>query len=393
MDRLRIVVTGLIGSIPLAGLTLHYLQYVLGLHRLGHDVLYLEDTGTWYYDRNRNEMIEDSSPAVEFLSKTMSTYRLEDHWTFVDHQENVFGVQGADLEDYLRTADLFINVTGAGLLRDSYLRIPRRAYVDTDPGFVQMRVASGSQKDLEHLRGHTSHFSFGRNIGMPECTIPTLDLTWHPTVQPLCLDLWPVAEATADAAPFTTVLKWQTYEPVEFNGQVYGLKDMEFRKFQELPQRTAQALELASTGSFSTDELKALGWILRDARGISAAIEPYRKYIQQSRGEWSVAKNAYVKMHSGWFGDRSAAYLASGRPVILQATGYERWLPTGEGAFAFATLEESLEALDHINTDYRRHCRAARGLAADHFDARNVLNCLLEVALASDQSRLPGNEL
>jgi hypothetical protein len=383
MERLRIVVTGLIGSIPLAGLTLHYLQYILGLHQLGHDVLYLEDTGTWYYDPHSDDMLEDSSPAVEFLGKTMAAYGLSDRWSFVDHHQNVSGVSGLALEGFLRTADLFINVTGAGQVRDEYLRIPRRAYIDTDPGFIQIRVANGSHKDREHLQRHTTHFSFGCNIGLPDCTIPSVDLTWHPTVQPLCLDLWPVA-AAPDTAPFTTILKWQSYQPVEYGGEVYGLKDMEFRKFQRLPQETNQALELASTGHCAAGDLGALGWKLRDAREISDAIDPYRQYIQQSRGEWSVAKNGYVKLRSGWFGDRSASYLASGRPVILQSTGYEQWLPTGNGVFAFKTTAESVHAFEQIDADYKRQCRAARQLAEQHFDARTVLSRLINVAMSSD---------
>jgi hypothetical protein len=383
MDCLRIVVTGLIGSIPLAGLTLHYLQYVLGLRELGHEVLYLEDTGTWYYDPQTDAMVDNNSLPVTYLKETMDAYGLSDSWTFVDHQGESFGVTGSKFRDFLTTADVLVHVTGAMFLRDYYLKIPRRAYIDTDPGYIQLRIAGGSERDLEHLKLHTIHFTFGCNLGASDCLIPTAGVDWHSTVQPVCLALWPIAPIPPADAPYTTILKWQTYRAVEYEGEVYGMKDVEFMKFLSLPQMMDQSLELAMVGRPPVDELEALGWRCRSGLEISSSLESYRQYIQGSRGEWSIAKNGYVRTHSGWFSDRSATYLASGRPVILQATGFERWLPTGEGLFQFSEPKDVLAAFEAINGDYERHCLAARELAETFFDSSKVLVKLLDVAMAS----------
>ncbi len=388
-DHHRIVITGLIGSIPLAGLTLHYLQYVLGLRALGFEVLYLEDTGSWYYDPETDSMVENVALPLEYLDKTMAAYGMDECWTFVDHRGQIHGQAGRKFEEFLRTSTLFINVTGAGLLRDSYRRIPHRAYVDTDPGYIQMRIANGSEKDLDHLRGHTSHFSFGCNIGLAGCRIPTVGFSWRPTVQPLCLELWPVWPPATRAAPFTTVLKWQTYDPVEYEGETYGLKDVEFVRFQDLPRHCSVEFELAMSGAPPLKDLHGRGWRCRPALAISKSIEDYQNYIRGSRGEWGVAKNGYVKMQSGWFGDRSASYLASGRPVLMQSTGFENWLPTGSGVMPFSSIDECLDAIRAVEGNYPQHCRTAREIAGAHFDASKVLTRLVEEALQPTASLQP----
>jgi hypothetical protein len=392
-QRLRIVVAGLMGGLPLAGLTAHYLQYVLGLRDLGHDVLYLEDT-EWYYDPwsktycdawTRATMPAAARPPT-FLDRVMSACGLGDRWTWTDISGERFGLTGPSFERFLGSADLFVHVTGAGILRDEYLRIPRRAYVDTDPGYVQMRTA-GSRADVEvaHLGHHTVHFSFGGNLGDPDCAIPDLGLVWHPTLQPVHLDLWPPALLPRRGAPLTTVIKWKPYDSVEYLGREYGMKDSEFVRFVNLAARAPVPIELASEGDppVPRAELRQAGWRLRDALEISRGLDDYRAYIHGSLGEWSVAKNAYVETRSGWFSDRSATYLASGRPVLLQSTGWERRLPTGEGLFAFETEDDVLAALEVIERDPERHRRAARELAEAHFDARTVLAELVETAMAA----------
>lgn len=380
-SRLRVVVTGLIGSIPMAGLTLHYLQYVLGFRDLGHEVLYLEDTGSWYYDPDSDSMVDNQDLALNHLSRTMGSFGLDGNWTLVDHLGGVHGLAGVQLNEFLRTADLFVNVTGAGMLREKYCGIPRRVYVDTDPGYVQVRIANGSRKDRDHLAKHNVHLSFGCNIGEPECRVPSVGFEWQPTVQPLAMDLWNAAMPPPNAA-FTTVLKWQSYDPVEYQGEIYGLKQEEFRKFRSLPQETNAVLELAMAGEPPEEDLASYGWRRRPARSISDTIDSYRRYIRDSYGEWSVAKSGYVKMRSGWFGDRSASYLASSRPVVLQSTGFERWLATGEGVFSFSTLEEAREAILVIQAAYGYHSRAAREIAEERFDARKVLPDLIASAIS-----------
>lgn len=380
MAGLRVICTGLIGSIPMAGLTLHYLQYLLGLRQLGHEVLYLEDTGAWNYDPNTDSMTDDVELPVGYLREVMSAHGLADNWTFIDHEGHAHGLTGHDLRDFVRTADLFINVTGAGILREDYLEVPCRLYVDTDPGYIQMRVAEGNQKDIDHLERHTHHFSFGYNIGKPGCSIPTGGFDWLPTCQPIVTELWPVVPGPGDTGSFTTVLKWQSYDPVEHDGETYGLKNEEFIKFIDLPGRVACSIELAMAGNPPVSDLEAKGWLVRNARSISDSIDHYRRYIQESTAEWSIAKNGYVKTNSGWFSDRSASYLTSGRPVALQSTGYEEWLDTGRGLLSFGTVAEAVGAIDDICRNYKAHCEAARALAHDVFRAEKVVNSLIERA-------------
>ena len=379
MTASRIVATGLIGSIPLAGLALHYLQYVLGLRRLGHEVLYLEDTGAWYYDPASDSMIGEPEPSLAWLSGIMKMHGLESSWTFVDHTGRAYGRTGAALHEFVRTSDLLINVTGAGLVSDELMAIPRRVYLDTDPGFVQFRAADGSERDLRHLAAHTSHFTFGCNIGLAGCRIPTLGLRWRPTVQPICLELWNEAPPPKEA-PLSTILKWQTYPPVAFGGEVYGSKSDAFLSFADLPRRTGARFLLAMTGKAPLEDLEARGWQCIDGRTISVSVPTYQAFIESSLAECSIAKDGYVRSWCGWFGDRSASYLASGRPVLLQSTGYEQWLPVGEGALPFSTVDDAVAAVDALATDYERHCRAARALAVEHFDSDKVLTALLETA-------------
>lgn len=384
MTSTRIIVTGLIGSIPLAGLYYHYLQYPLGLRELGFDVLYLEDCGSWYYDPTTDSMHDRVSVAVNDLDRVMNDFGMTDCWTFIDHLGQAHGVTGDRLEDFISTASLLINVTGAGIIRDDYLAIPRRAFVDTDPGFLQFRLANGSPQDLNHLRRHNCFFSFGCNIGNPCCRIPTSGFHWQPTVQPIVMGLWPVVtEMLREDRSFTTVAKWKTYDPVEFDGEKFGLKEQEFPEFLDLPQHTRASLEMASAGVPPIDDLLQYGWKLTDAAQVTASTSVYQDYIRRSLGEWSVAKGAYVRTGSGWFSERSACYLASGRPVVVQDTGFGDWLHADAGVLPFRTSAEAAQRLESVLADYQRHCIAAREIAEQYFDSSVVLSKLVSQAMTT----------
>lgn len=378
MAWMRIVVTGLIGSIPLAGLTLHYLQYFLGLVRLGHEVLYLEDTGTWCYDPVTDDMLEDSSGGVGYLEKVMRDCGHSDDWTFVAHDGTQYGKTGRDFKTYIESADLLINVTGAGLIREDYLAIASRVYIDTDPGFIQLRLANESEKDKYHLGLHTSFFTFGCNIGHESCPVPTGGFDWKPTVQPIFFDLWS-PQPERKLAPYTTIMKWKSYQPEELDGVVYGLKDQELDKFLDLPLRTGQSMELAINGDPPEEALRNAGWKLRQALEISQTIEAYSEYLGGSRGEWSIAKNAYVSLATGWFSERSACYLASGRPVVVQETGFSEWLDAGGiGVCPFSDVEEACDAINRIESDYALHSTTAIAVAREYFDSDKVLGGILD---------------
>jgi hypothetical protein len=226
------------------------------------------------------------------------------------------------------------------------------------------------------IRQHTVFFTLGEHVGTPDCHIPTCGFTWHPTRQPIALASWPV-RATPDG-PFTTVMSWKI-EPTAptIGGQVFGGKDVEFERFMDLPARTPETLEVALSGAAPRARIAAAGWRLRDAQAVSGTMAAYRDYLLGSRGECSIAKNVYVATQSGWFSTRTAAYLACGKPAVVQDTGFPSHVPTGPGLHAFTTAEEAVAALAAIRGDYARACRHARETAEAHFAAERVCAKLL----------------
>jgi len=374
----RVAVSGVIGQYPLAGVTLCYLQYLLGLSQLGHEAFYIEDNGACPYNPDTGAVDLDYSYSVPYLERVMDRYGLSHRWSYMTCAGDYFGLPGAAVHEILRTADLYLNLSGATVLRDEHLACPVRAFVDTDPAFLQFGVASRKRETIDFLAAHTFHFTYAENIGKPRCTIPTDRFRWQPTRQPLVLDVWK-PDHRPPGTRFTTVTNWNPYGRVRFRGETYGHKDVEFNRFLELPRLTSQELELAIAARPRVRaKLQRHGWRVLDARLPTKDIPTFQRYIAGSRAEFSLAKNAYVKTQSGWFSERDLNYLASGRPVLAQDTGFSEFLPTGEGLLAFQTMEEAVEGIDEINRRYEWHCRAARRFAEEHFDARDVLTALLQ---------------
>ena len=228
------------------------------------------------------------------------------------------------------------------------------------------------------IRRHDVFFSYAENLGRPECAIPTVGLTWHRTRPPIVLADWPRSSAPTADAPFTTVMSWKIdVTSPTIDGRVYGGKDVEFTKVLDLPGRTALRLEVALAGAAPRDALRAAGWSVRDAREVSATPQAYQRYLAESRGELSVAKEAYVATRSGWFSSRSAAYLAVGRPVVVQDTGLAPHYPLGEAIVAFDDVDGAVAALAVVAEDHARRCEVARELADELFSAERVLGRLL----------------
>jgi len=252
--------------------------------------------------------------------------------------------------------------------------------LDTDPGFTQFgmpEVPTPSSPGCASPYDFQFHFTIGERIGQPDCPIPTHGLRWRPTRWPIALELVP-AQFTPEAKYFTTVMSWSSRRPILYKGEQYGQKDIEFLRLIDLPQRIGPVFEIALAGSYAPREkIAAAGWKLVDPLKVTATPQTYRDYIAQSRGEFGVAVNLEVKARSGWFGDRTAAYLASGKPVVVQDTGFSEILPCGEGLFAFRDEAGVRDAVETINKDYRRHCDAARRVAEDYFDADKVLGEML----------------
>ena len=281
-------------------------------------------------------------------------------------------------------ADLFLNLSGACWLRDAYRAARVKAYVDTDPGYSQARMAAvdagvadeSIRFSVNLIRQHDVFFTLGEEIGRPGCPIPTGGCTWHPTRQPIVLANWPVR--AAPDGPFTTVMSWKIEPtPPSLGGRIYGGKDVEFERFMDLPSRTPETLEVALAGAAPRERIVAGGWRLRDARGVSATMAAYRDYLLASRGECSIAKNAYVALRSGWFSTRTAAYLACGKPAVVQETGWSAHVRPGPGLHAFTTAAEAVAALASVRADYARACRHAREVAEAYFRAEEVCARLL----------------
>jgi hypothetical protein len=376
-DRPKIVVSGMVGGDPhQGGASWAVLQYVLGFRQLGFEVLLVEQC--------KEEQLRSAdgalarSASASYFRHVVNEFGLEDSASLLleDTTETV-GVRYADLMRMVDGAALLVNISG--LLTDERLTaaIPVRAYVDLDPAFNQLWQLSGIDM---RFGGHTHFITVGQAIGTEECAVPTCDRDWIPTVPPVVLERWPKA-GRIETDAFTTVGNWRGYGSIEDGGVHYGQKAHSLRKFVSLPTRADASFALAL--SIHEDERKDLatlaenGWSLVDPQVVAGTPSRYQRFIQGSRAEFGIAKSGYVVSGCGWFSDRSACYLASGRPVLGQETGFSRFLPTGEGLFAFETVDDVVAQVDVLRRDYARHSQAARSLAEQHFDSDKVLTRLL----------------
>lgn len=379
----RIIVAGFIVWYPLAGVAYQFLHYLLGLRRLGYDVYYVEDSARLVYDPVRNEFTEDASGNIAAVMPMLDKYGFEGKWAFRGNYPGgkCYGMSESQILQLYRDADAMLNVTGAQELRDEHMACRRRIYVESDPFAWQVRYVQGDSEAVAHLSAHDTHFSFGENLGADDCLVPLRKFKWMTTRQPVTLDLWKHDLPAGDA--FTTVTTWKNKAKViQFQDEsYYWTKDVEFEKFMDVPMRCPAKFELATTVSADVRaRLTDHGWRLADSVSISRSMDRYREYIQRSRGEFTVARDQYVRPRTGWSSDRSVCYLAAGRPVITQETGFSKHLPAGKGLFGFSTIDDIRAAVEDINRDYAGNCRAALEIADEYFDAKKVLASLMERA-------------
>jgi hypothetical protein len=378
---MNIILAGIMGRYPFGGVAWCSLMYLLGLRRLGHDVWYFEDMGECNYDPVARMTCADPRYALEFIHQTLAPFGFGDRWCYIDCQGLKY--HGHSREAWLRVcgdADLFLDLSGGcAVWREEYAGIPHSAFIDSDPVFTQLNVIRRGRERANFFSRFGALFTFGRNIGTAACAVPMAPLSWEHTWQPVCTDQW----CPADEPPrpcFTTVMTWK----LKSFRKIAGNKEPEFLKVLQLPSLTDVPLEVAVSRPGLLEPLLGFlrwhGWQCRDAFGVSHDINVYRDYLRTSLGEFSVAKQTYVQTNSGWFSDRTGCYLASGRPAVVQDTGFRAHLPVGEGLFAFRTVEEAKAGLETIVADYTRHSRAARDLAIAHFAPEVVLPPLLERA-------------
>lgn len=381
----KIIVFGIIFWYPLAGVTYQFLHYLMGLRRLGYDPYYVEDSGRWIYDPLSFEFSPDASCNIAAVAPILETHGFGNRWAFRGNYPGgrCYGMTEEQLLQLYRQADAFLNVTASQELREEHMACPRRIYVESDPFAVQIKVAQGDEPTIKALEAHDTLFTFGENLGAPDCDIPVERFRWLPTRQPVAMELWENPFPPARGTAFSTITTWHNKgKDLEWRGETwYWTKDREFKKFLDLPRRRDVKFELA----VEVDEdvhrlLTANGWNIVHSLPISRDINQYRRYIQNSRGEFTVAKDQVVRPLTGWFSDRSCSYLAAGRPVITQETGFSKYLPTGKGLFGFRTMEDILTAIDIIESDYEGSCTAAREIASEYFAAEKVLGSLMERA-------------
>jgi hypothetical protein len=375
---LRVVCSGYLIRYPLGGFSWHHLQYLLGFQRLGHKVTYVEDFG-WprsCYDPSTNEQTSNPRYGLEYFKQMLATYGFKGEWCFLGEDGAAHGMKRSDVAEACSQSDVYFNLSNMNWLPGLEL-CRRRILIDTDPAFTQVGFGMGGP-----FSRYQALFTYGENVHQPGCTMPTGGQQWRATRQPIVLGAWPVQPANPNA-PFTTVMNWASYPEREAEGRVFGQKDREFPPYFDLPKEAAMPMELAigAAPPAVREQLAQGGWKLSDPRNATRTPEIFQHYVANSRGEFSVAKHAYVSTRCGWFSDRSCCYLATGRPVVLQDTGFSDFLPCGEGLLAFGSLQEAKSAIGAITSQYEKHCRAARKLAENYFDSRKVLTSLLEQSL------------
>lgn len=379
----KLVVLGMMSKIPVAGVIWQTVHYLEGFRRLGFDVYYVEAHARTPSMFMESEQDDSSQLAASWIAGVMERFGFQDRWAFhaLHADSRVYGMSECRLREVYRSAELILNLHGGTLPQPEHCETGRLVFLETDPVLLQIELYQNFQDAIDFLEPHCAYFTFGENYGSPDCLLPVSErFRFHPTRQPVVVDFWQPHAAVPDAC-FTTIGSWnQPWRIIEYKGETYyWSKHLEWAKFLGLPSLTGQEFELA-LASYEAPDLEMLeghGWRVRDALELSMDIDVYRRYVAASRAEFTVAKDQNVRLRSGWFSDRSATYLAAGRPVVTQETGFSNIIPAGEGLLAFSTLEEATDAIQRINGDYERHSRAALAVAREYFNYDVVLPRLL----------------
>lgn len=375
---LTILCSGHLIRYPLGGFSWHHFQYLLGFSRLGHRVVYFENYG-WdrsCYDPAREEMTDDPAYGLRSFDELLQAHAATIPYAYLSREGSAFGMSRVELAQVCAECDVYFNLSNINWIPE-LAACRRRVLIDTDPVFTQIRAHGLA----EGFGGYSALFTYGENIGRPRCSMPAGGAKWRPTRQPVVLDCW-MATVPPHQGPLTTVMNWSSYGEHEYQGRVFGQKDREFETYLDLPASVDATLSVAINAPDDVKRrLSRHGWDIVDPLSTTLRPADYQAFIARSRAEFSVAKHGYVVTHSGWFSDRSSGYLASGRPVILQDTGFSDFLPADEGLLAFRTPRDAQEAIKRVTDDPERHGKAARRLVEEFFDSARVLTDLLEAVL------------
>ena len=388
MKRKRIVVMGFMGSMPIAGVIWQHIHYVVGLQRLGCDVYYIEDSARLPYNPQTFEVNNEFDYAAQVLDRLAQEFGFRNRWGFCARylpRTPTAGLSLKKIRQLYRDADAILNICGAQELNDDLLVSDRILYIESDPGVEQIKIDKRVRSTVDYLRRHRALFTFGENIGAKSFPVPMHGFKWLPTRQPVVTDLWKTDRGLPRAAAFTSVANWSTsgLKDITWRGKKYlWSKSREFLRFISAPKKSGEPFELATNIEDVKTQKRFVrnGWRLRCPLQMSVDYWRYRDYIHRSKGEFTVAKDQYVRLNTGWFSDRSACYLAAGRPVITQETGFTKTYGGKVGLLSFQSLDDIVDAVKMINANYAKHSRVARALAREFFEAEKVLESVLDRA-------------
>ncbi len=388
MKRKRLVVMGFMGSMPIAGVIWQHIHYIVGLQQLGHDVYYIEDSARLPYNPETCQVNNDFGYTARILGRLAGEFNFKNRWAFCARYlkgNPTAGLALRKIRQLYRDADAILNICGAQEFNDDLLQSDRLIYIESDPGVEQIKIAKRTTSTIDYLRRHRALFTFGENVGTKKFPVPTHGFKWLPTRQPVVLDFWKTKRPPARAALFTSIANWSTsgVKDIAWRGEKYlWSKSREFLRFVAAPKKAREPFELTTSikDRQTREKFEHNDWLLRSPVDLSINYWLYRDYIQRSKGEFTVAKDQYVRLNTAWFSDRTACYLAAGRPVITQETGFTKLYGGDAGLFGFSSLGEIVDAVKVINENYLKHSDAARKIACEIFDAKRVLGSLLALA-------------
>lgn len=388
MKRKRLVVMGFMGSCPIAGVIWQHVHYIVGLQRLGHEVFYIEDSARLPYNPVALEVNNEFDYASNILNRLATEFDFKRRWSFCARYlpgNPTAGLSLKKIRELYREADAIFNVCGTQEFNEDLLVSDRILYLESDPGVEQIKVDQRHKATIKYLRRHHALFTFGEHVGTKEFPVPAHKLKWFPTRQPVVTDLWKTNRRPMPSAVFTSIANWSTsgLKDIEWRGEKYlWSKSREFLRFIAAPRKSQEAFELATNikDEAIRQTFERYGWRFHSPQELSVDYWLYRDYVRHSKGEFTVAKDQYVRLNTGWFSDRSCCYLAAGRPVIIQETGFTKIFGKHDGLFGFNSLGEISEAVAQINSDYRRHSRGAREFAREFFEAEKVVGSVLDRA-------------
>ncbi|HKO79475.1 MAG TPA: hypothetical protein VJU78_03730 [Chitinophagaceae bacterium] len=359
---------------PLGGMMSWVFQHLVGFKALGHEVYFVEKyvyDNSCYNPVNRT-MSNDCSYGAKMTADLLATAGLQDNWCFVDHDGNYYGMSRKKIEAVFQIADCYIDLGTQNGWEQESSSCPRRVLIDGEPGFSQIHHSNNEELEQRYSR-YNYFFTNGYNIGRNGNTIPIGNVHWKHMYSPVHADMFKVSTPAKDA-PFSTVMNWQSHKPITYNGNQYGQKDIEFEKFIQLPTLVNSPMEVAVSGKNIPATLLAnFKWNVVNGTATTKSYESFCNYVEKSKAEFSVCKNVFVALNTGWFSDKSAVFLACGRPVVLEDTGFSEHLPCGLGLIAVKNVDEASTAITEIENNWDKHSKAAREIAMECLNTRVIL--------------------